>query len=212
MDGGKTRFLIIRHAKSEGNLEHKFQGRDDTPLSDFGRKQAQTLKDRLKNEQIDAVYFSPLVRARDTAGIAFSERGVPLRQESLLLERNFGPLDGMRLDEARSFYPNADDFYSGRISEINLEGVETIESVKKRSFDAIERLYRVHNGQNIAIVSHLFWIKSLLGRVMDISFAEARNKRVPAASLTIISASLVDNTLKFDVELIGDESHLQNIC
>ena len=209
----QTRFFLIRHAESEGNVAQKFQGRSDTPLSELGKRQALLLQKKLENEKIDVVYYSPLVRARDTAQIAFGSRHIPIIAENMLLARNFGPFDGLKLEEAKKFHPLAEELYAGRISDINLDGVESISSLQDRSLAAIKEISSKHQGQNVAMVTHLFWIKSLLSKILGISFQDIRKMLpptawfVPAASITIADARLINGTLQFDLKMIGDESY-----
>jgi broad specificity phosphatase PhoE len=136
----KTRIHIIRHGKSEGNIRRSFQGRDNSELSDLGRRQAERLRDRLADTPVDVVYHSPLKRARRTAEIVFGGRGVPLIEKQGFIERDFGPLDGVTLEEAKKVHPDAEEFYHGRIIDIGLGGVESIEDLRKRSLPTLEEI------------------------------------------------------------------------
>ena len=61
---------VVRHGETDWNVEPmKFQGISDTPLNDNGREQANALAEQLKDIKFDAVYCSPLVRARETCEI-----------------------------------------------------------------------------------------------------------------------------------------------
>ena len=48
----KTRFILVRHGESEGNLTNRFAGQIDVSLTKTGRKQAQCTGEFLKNEKI----------------------------------------------------------------------------------------------------------------------------------------------------------------
>ena len=62
-----TTLYIVRHCQSAGNLSGRFQGRFDAPVSETGEKQLELLSLRFRNEHLDAIYTSPLVRAYRTA-------------------------------------------------------------------------------------------------------------------------------------------------
>ena len=62
-----TTLYIIRHCQSAGNLTGRFQGRFDAPVSEAGEKQLDLLSLRFRNEHLDAIYSSPLIRAYRTA-------------------------------------------------------------------------------------------------------------------------------------------------
>jgi len=63
-----TRIIAIRHGETEWNLQGRFQGHKDSPLSPLGRAQAAALGRRLGAETFDLLYSSDLGRALDTAG------------------------------------------------------------------------------------------------------------------------------------------------
>src|SRR5450756_2964317 len=62
---------FLRHGESVGNLENRFQGHADFPLTETGRAQARALAERWHTEGrlFERVFSSPLARARETAEI-----------------------------------------------------------------------------------------------------------------------------------------------
>jgi len=210
MEETKTNFFLIRHGKSEGNLEYRFQGHDDSPLSDLGRGQATLLGEKLKERKFYLVYHSPLRRARETAEIVFSEHKIQLIENKGLLERNFGILDGMKLDEAKKKFSNAEEFFHGRAMEIDAPGVENISNLQERSWNVFNGLAAENQGKSIAIVGHLFWTKALLSKILGMPYEEvARNYRVGTTSLTSIEVISSPEGTEFKILKIGDETHLK---
>jgi broad specificity phosphatase PhoE len=62
------KIYLIRHGESEANANGIPQGqRIDTVLSVNGKEQAKKISERLRNEKIDAIYSSDLLRAKETA-------------------------------------------------------------------------------------------------------------------------------------------------
>ena len=59
--------ILVRHGETEWNAQRRNQGQSDVPLSEFGRRQAQRVAERLAGQKIDAVYASDLKRAWETA-------------------------------------------------------------------------------------------------------------------------------------------------
>ncbi len=127
-----------------------------------------------------------------------------------LIERSFGVLDGLTLGEARRKHAGIDEFYHGRQADIEVQGVEKISEVQERSFAAFEKIARKHPGQTIAIVGHLFWIKSLLSKIMGVPFHEIQKIKIANTSVTVVTATHSSKGLVFKVEKIGDKSHLQD--
>ena len=61
------KIFLVRHGETEWNRINRFQGISDIPLNTKGKAQVEALAQALKDETIDVVYSSPLIRARETA-------------------------------------------------------------------------------------------------------------------------------------------------
>src|SRR5207245_11094230 len=69
-DGHNARRLwLVRHGLTDWNMQQRFCGHRDIPLSAQGRAQALWTAEQLLKESISAIYTSDLVRARETAEI-----------------------------------------------------------------------------------------------------------------------------------------------
>lgn len=93
------------HGSTPENEAGVRAGWADPSLSDKGLAQAQRLADRVASIDVEAVFSSDLVRARQTASIAFAK--YPRFEDSRLREMNYGNLNGCPgemfvRDEARS--------------------------------------------------------------------------------------------------------------
>lgn len=87
------KIYIARHGQTDWNTQHKAQGRTDIPLNETGIKQAEALRDNIKDIEFTAVYASPLKRAAKTAEIAVGDR-YDIIYDDRLLERSFGDFEG----------------------------------------------------------------------------------------------------------------------
>ena len=87
--------LLTRHGQTDWNVLKKVQGKANIPLNEKGMEQAQKVKVQLKNETIDLILCSPLVRAVETAKIINSGRNIPIEIAEKLSERDFGEFEGM---------------------------------------------------------------------------------------------------------------------
>ncbi len=117
---------FVRHGESVGNLENRFQGQADFPLTDKGRAQARALAEYWRVEQIgyDLCLASPLVRAKESAEIVCAALNIPLTVEPLWTEMDNGQFIGMRSDEiAQIERPNFTTPYTryGETGESRLE-------------------------------------------------------------------------------------------
>lgn len=94
---------LLRHGESVGNLESRWQGQAEYPLTDKGRAQARALAERWKNEKIkfDYVISSPLERAKETAETIASALNLEIEYEPLWMERDNGEFSGLTVHEVR---------------------------------------------------------------------------------------------------------------
>src|SRR5262245_31138360 len=84
MSSTTTRVFLIRHGLTTLNAEDRFAGATDVDLSDEGRRQASLLGRRLAEEEVAAVYCSPMRRTRDTAAfVARPHELVPIVRDGL---------------------------------------------------------------------------------------------------------------------------------
>lgn len=78
---------LLRHGTTIYNVEKRYQGQRDIPLSEDGRAQI-----RKADFTTDVVYVSPLIRTRQTAEILFPEARQVVVEN--LKEMNFGSFEG----------------------------------------------------------------------------------------------------------------------
>ena len=69
------KLILLRHLKSQWNLENKFTGWTDVPLSKEGKESAKEVAGKLKGLQIDKVYTSPLIRNKDSVSLILENLG-----------------------------------------------------------------------------------------------------------------------------------------
>lgn len=103
---------FLRHGESVGNVEGRFQGHADFPLTDKGCLQAQALAKRWQAEGItfDTCISSPLLRARQTAEIVCAALNVPIEFDPGWMEIDNGMLAGLTHEEGKQQVPEPDFF------------------------------------------------------------------------------------------------------
>jgi probable phosphoglycerate mutase len=97
-----VKIILVRHGQSEANITRTIAGHRPTPLSDFGKEQAQELGQMLSESQIkfDAVHSSDLIRASQTTEIMCRVLGISdIIYDKRLREGEAGYFTGKRFDE-----------------------------------------------------------------------------------------------------------------
>ena len=88
-----TKVILIRHGQTSWNQSRRIQGgNNDTVLDEEGERQCRCLAERLKKEDIKAVYSSPLSRAMGTAQWIADGHNLDVIEEPAFREMNCGTL------------------------------------------------------------------------------------------------------------------------
>ncbi len=133
-----TRLLLVRHGETDWNAGGRLQGQTDRPLSEFGRRQARELAEKLAGEQIDAVYASDLSRARETAETIGARLGLPVALDPDLREKDWGTWEGLSAVER---------------DRVEFVG-ESTEAHGERTLRALRRIADRHPGGHVLVVTH----------------------------------------------------------
>lgn len=142
-----TRLLVIRHGQSEWNAQGRWQGQENPPLTDLGRRQAAEAADALGT--VDAIYSSPLDRAHTTAMIIAETLGVgPVITAQGLMERNAGEWQGLTWAQIEEAYPGYLD------ARKRPPSWEPDEQVDARVFAALDEIADTHDGGLVLVVAH----------------------------------------------------------
>ncbi len=113
-----TKLVIVRHGQSQWNLENRFTGWADVPLTDLGRKEAKDAGQKIKALNIDfsEAYTSVLTRSIHTLWEILSETNLnwlPVTKDYRLNERHYGALTGLNKKETAEKY-GADQVFKWR--------------------------------------------------------------------------------------------------
>lgn len=96
-----TRLLLVRHGETVDNVNQIMQGQTQGHLTMAGVMQAEQLAKQLSSKQIDAFVSSDLKRSIDTCLILARPHGLPVRQTSLLRERDWGGFTGLYIPDLK---------------------------------------------------------------------------------------------------------------
>jgi probable phosphoglycerate mutase len=155
--------LLIRHALPV--RRELVDGPADPELSEDGHAQARHLGEYLASEHLDAVYASPLRRARETAVPVVADRDVELVVEPGVAEWDQNSPEYVPVEELKA----ANDPRWQAMLAGEWDSDETEEEFNARAIGAVERLIADHKGQRIAIVCHGGVINAYLSTILGIT-------------------------------------------
>jgi broad specificity phosphatase PhoE len=188
-----TTFLLARHGETDWNREHRFQGRADPPLNALGRRQARELADALAGDPIDAIYTSPLSRARETADIVGRRLGMPVQPIDGLMEIDVGSWSGLTRNEVADRFPAAFRRWIGHGP--GWEDGETYEQAGRRVVGALLDVAARHPGQRVLVVTHGGPIRAVQAHAAGVSHGEATRLSGPLRNCELAAFAVEDGEL-----------------
>ncbi len=161
-----TRVFLVRHGATTLSAEDRFAGSTDVELSDEGRAQAAALGERLRHEQIDAVYASPLSRTRETAAIVGRACSISASLVDGLREISHGHWEGLSRSEVEARFP--EEYASWEADPFTFAPVEgeSGAAVLARALPALRSVLDRHAGRRVLVVSHKATIRLLLSSLL----------------------------------------------
>ena len=166
----ETKIFIVRHGQSQGNATHVYLGHTDLDLSELGKEQARLTAERLKNEKIDAVYSSDLLRAHNTALPHAAMRGLEVIDSKSFREVFIGDWEGMYVPDLKERYPK--EFmveWVENFGTFRAPNGESVQEATDRFYKEAERVARENEGKTILIASHAAVIRGFWGRISNIA-------------------------------------------
>jgi probable phosphoglycerate mutase len=175
---------LVRHGESTYNVEQRVQGHcDESTLTAKGRIGAQQVGEALRGLQVDALYNSPLKRARETAELIRSSlleaTAVPdLQPTDLLKEINLPWWEGMLFRDVQDKYPEEYQLwqYSPHTLRMTIAGSagETLDFYPvPELYDQAKAFWREalsrHAGGTLLIVAHSGINRALIGSAMGLT-------------------------------------------
>lgn len=207
-----TKVYLIRHGKTEWNLEARYQGaHGDSPLLPSSYREIQLLAESLRKVPIVHVYASPLKRARVTAGTLIKRLGkqIPLTIDSRLREFNLGKMEGMHFSDVADQWPQTlHNFrhHPDQFDETVVES-ESFQQVIDRMGEAIREFCRNNQGEDIVVVSHGAALNASINALAGASLAHLKDRGgLSNTSTTILTT---DDAEHFKPEKWNDTSYLK---
>jgi probable phosphomutase (TIGR03848 family) len=179
-----TTFALIRHA-SHGLLGRAIVGRvPGVPLSPEGMRQAEALAERLEASSIQALYSSPLERARATAAPIAVRLRLEVQIADELNEIDYGAWTNRTLAELHELeeWRRFNIFRSGS----RIPDGETMIEVQQRMLRLIDRLCSAHPDRTIGLGSHGDVIKATLAYYLGVSLDLFQRIEISPASVSIV--------------------------
>ncbi|MDH2387864.1 histidine phosphatase family protein [Streptomyces sp. HNM0663] len=169
-----TDLVLVRHGETIWHAENRYTGSSDIPLTPRGREQAERLAVWAKQARPDALWVSPLLRARDTARPVAEAAGLEPREDARLREVDFGRGEGLTTADMRDAFPERLAAFHADPSHHHLPDGEHPADAVERGMACLREIHRLHPDGRVLIVGHSTLNRLLLCRLTGAPLSEYR--------------------------------------
>ncbi len=198
------KIYLVRHGETDWNLQKRWQGTTDIELNETGIAQAEKLAKRFDEYNIDAIYCSPLGRAKKTAEVVQQNKNLPLFVKEDLKEVILGEWEGSTFEEVVSKYKKEFELWEGNHKEQIGFGVENYYDLQQRAFNVLQEICDEAKG-DVLVVTHGAWIRALVCKIMCIPLEHRLYFDVDNTSITTVEYK----KSKFSIKTLNDAIHIE---
>ena len=192
--------ILLRHGQSQWNLENRFTGWEDVPLTEQGIAEAKVAGQLMKKNKvhIDVIFSSVLQRATKTAELAIKEMNLEqfwsdgqllMTKDQSLNERDYGDLVGLNKEETANKYGKEQVRIWRRSYDVSPPGGESLENVVTRVkpyfINFIEP--KINEGQDVLIAAHGNSLRASMIQVGLYKAEEISKIEIPTGSPFVIN-------------------------
>ncbi len=186
--------VLLRHGESQWNLENRFTGWVDIPLSSKGEQEAAQAGQKLKGYKFDKGYTSVLKRAIDTMNIVLKSIGqtdLPIERDKALNERHYGALQGLNKadigkqygeEQLKIWRRSYDVPPPSTVTELNPDGIsESLKDTAARTLPYFEAkiLPDILAGKHVLVVAHGNSLRSIVMQLDKLTREQVLELNIP---------------------------------
>ncbi|HIE60096.1 MAG TPA: 2,3-diphosphoglycerate-dependent phosphoglycerate mutase [Persephonella sp.] len=203
------KLVLVRHGQSVWNLQNRFTGWVDVPLTEKGKEEAYKAGELLKDIKFDVAYTSALTRAQETLKIILETVGllIPVIKDQALNERHYGALQGLNKDRARQKW-GADIVHLWRRSyDIAPPEGESLKDTAARTIPFLERAIMgdIVDGRNVIVVAHGNSLRSIVMYLEKLSPEEIVKVEIPTGTPIVYDLDENGNILNKEIRHLEDK-------
>jgi len=182
-----ARLILLRHGESQWNLENRFTGWVDVPLSLRGIQEAKDAGEKLRSFTFNRAFTSVLARANETLRLVLEtigQTGIPIEKDKALNERMYGELQGLNKDETAKKYGEAQVKIWRRSYDVRPPGGESLKDTAERVLPYYERTIKPYllKGDSILISAHGNSLRALIMELEQLSQEQVLELNVPTGA------------------------------
>lgn len=176
--------ILVRHGETNSNRKGTYLGWTDVELNKEGLRQAESARNKLAGEKIDAIYSSPLMRAYKTAEIINQNHKMEIVCDDRLRERNFGIWDNLTNAEITQKYPREYEEYTKDWINFCVKDGESSIQAFERVTGFVDELAANNKDGSILIVTHLGCIRKIIAHLLGMTIEDSWRFKIDNAAIS----------------------------
>ncbi len=181
-----TKLVLIRHGETNDNKGQLLCGWSDPCLNEYGRQAAEALSGHMRRMKLDAIIYSGLQRAEETAYIIGRGRDIPILVRESFKELNFGVFEGLRMKDIEMQQPELYKELERDFIHFRFPEGESLYDMNKRVIAATEALVEEYRENTVALVAHSGVIRCILAHYITGDINKHWSFKVEHCSLSIL--------------------------
>ena len=182
-----ARLILLRHGESQWNLENRFTGWVDVPLSPRGTQEAKDAGVKLKGFTFDRAFTSVLSRANETLRLVLEtvdQSGIPIEKDKALNERMYGDLQGLNKAETAQKYGEAQVKIWRRSYDVKPPGGESLKDTAERVLPYYEARIKPYlfKDETILIAAHGNSLRALVMQLEQLTKEQVLELNIPTGA------------------------------
>lgn len=207
----ETHLYLVRHGETDYNRRGIVQGRGvDVPLNALGRQQAEALAARSLDFQLDAIYASTLLRAKQTAQTVLDQnRNVPLTFLRDLEEMSWGAYEGLEVTaELREEFNKLRTEWGQGNYTFSIASGESALDVQQRGLAAINYILEQQAGKRIMVVAHGRFLRILIASILK-EYGLENMERIKHANTGV--NYIIHSSSGYQMQYLDNTDHLVSL-
>ena len=182
-----ARLVLLRHGESQWNLENRFTGWVDVPLSPRGIQEAKDAGKTLRSFKFDRAFTSVLARANETLRLVLEtigQTGIPIERDKALNERMYGELQGLNKEETAKKYGEQQVKIWRRSYDVPPPGGESLKDTAERVLPYYERTIKPYllKGEAVLVAAHGNSLRALVMELEQLSREQVLELNIPTGA------------------------------
>ena len=198
-----SKLVLVRHGQSIWNLQNRFTGWIDVPLTEKGKEEAYKAGELLKDIRFDVAYTSMLTRAQETLRIILETIGlaIPVIKDQALNERHYGALQGLNKDRAREKWGKEIVHLWRRSYDIPPPEGESLKDTAERTIPFLERAIMgdIKDGRDVLVVAHGNSLRSIVMYLEKLSPEEIIKVEIPTGTPIVYELDENENIINKEI-------------